>query len=81
MRKIVNVCGVNAMKGKSKKTGKEYDFVELHFTYQDGNVIGLKCANATVDRGIVGDRDIMVGEDLDMVFHTFNGRVYVDAVL
>lgn len=81
MRKIVNVCGVNAMKGISKKTGKDYDFVELHFTFQDSNVTGLKCANAIVDRSIVGNRDIMVGEDVDMVFHTHQNRVFVDAIL
>ena len=81
MRKTVNVCGVNHRKGTSAKTGKSYDFTELHFTYQDEYVTGLKCANAVADQSMVGNREIMVGEDLDMVFHTFNGKVFVDAIL
>ena len=81
MRKIVNVCGTHTFKGTSKKTGKPYDFVEIHFTFQDDNVTGLKCASATLDRGTIGQRDIIVGDDLDMVFHTFQNRVFVDAIL
>lgn len=81
MRRIVNVCGVNRRTGKSKATGKPYDFTELHFTYADDYVAGLKAANAIVNQSMIGQREIMVGEDLDLVFHVFQNKVIVDAVL
>ena len=81
MRKTVNVCGVNHVSGISKKTDKPYDFTEIHFTYQDDYVAGLKADHATVNQSMIGNRQILVGEDLDMVFHVYQNRVVVDAVL
>lgn len=81
MRKIVNVCGVNRRTGTSKTTGKPYDFTEIHFTYADDYVAGCKAANAIVNQNMIGKRDILVGEDLDMVFHVFQNRIVVDAIL
>lgn len=81
MRKVVNVCGVNHAKGVSKKTNNPYDFTEIHFTYQDDYVAGLKADNAIINQKMLGDREIMVGEDLDLVFHVYQNRVVVDAVL
>lgn len=80
MRKQVNIRGVAHRSGTSAKTGKPYAFTEVHFTYEDDYITGEKCANATVDQSAI-PYPLVVGDNVDMVFHFANGRCFIDAVL
>lgn len=82
MRKIVNVIGVGQRKaGLGKKTGKKYDFTEISISYEADGFVGHKCETVSFDAGVIGDRVIAPGDQLDLVFHQANFKTYVDAIL
>lgn len=80
MRKTVKIHGVLHRSGTSAKTGKAYDFTEVHFAYPDEYITGEKCANSVVDQTLL-PYPLAVGDNVDMVFHFANGRCFIDAVL
>lgn len=82
MRKTVQILGVGQRKsGNSKKSGKPYDFQEISIAYDSPGFAGLRCETITVDSNIIGERQFVSGEVVDMVFHQFNFKTYIDAIL
>lgn len=82
MRKYVEVMGVGKRKfGVGKKSGAKYDLVELSIAYDADGFNGRKCETVAVDTELLGDRNLMPGEVLDLVMHQANFKTYVDAVL
>lgn len=81
MRAKVKVIGVEYFEGKSKRTGKDYAFYQLYCLYPRKNVHGEACFSATVNEDMMTDILIYELPLLDMVFHEYNGKVYVDAIL
>lgn len=48
----IRIFGKNHRNGTSQKTGKPYDFWELHFSGPQRGVIGEAAINKTVDPGL-----------------------------
>lgn len=80
MRKHATIFGVVRCTGTSTKTNKPYDFTEIHFAYDDSNIIGQKCGCASIDTSAL-PYPVHPGDCVDMVFHYANGRCFIDAVL
>ena len=82
MRKNVTVIGIGQRKaGISKKGGKKYDFTEIAIGYETEGFSGMKCETIAFDTAIIADKNITVGDVLDLVFHQANFKTYVDAIL
>ena len=82
MRKTVQILGVGQRKsGSAKKTGKPYDFLEISIGYDSPGYSGLRCETICVDSNIIGDRQFVPGEVVDIVSHQFNFKTYIDAIL
>ena len=84
MRATITVCGVGQRKtGVSTKTNKPYDFQAVSFTYPDQYTTGEAAATALIngpDIDSIGGQ-IMIGMQYDVVYHTFGGKVIIDALL
>ncbi len=82
MRQNVTVYGVGERKkGVGKRTGKAYDFTEVSIGYVSPEFNGYKCETVAIDAAVIGDRSIVPGDVLDVVFHSANYKTYVDAIL
>lgn len=82
MRKTVQILGVGQHKfGIAKKSGKPYDFQELSFGYNSPDYSGMRCETIGVDSNVIGDHQFVPGDVVDIVFHQFNFKTYVDAIL
>lgn len=82
MRKNVQVIGIGARKaGVAKKTGKKYDFTEIAIGYESEGFSGMKCETIAFDTAMIAEKNIAVGDVLDLVFHQANFKTYVDAIL
>ena len=82
MRKTVQILGVGQRKsGNAKKTGKPYDFHEISIGYDSPGYSGLRCETIGIDSNLIGDRQLVPGEVIDIVCHQFNFRTFIDAIL
>lgn len=82
MRKDVTVLGIGQRKaGISKKSGKKYDFTDVAIGYDSDGFIGMKCETLAFDTEMFQEKNVSVGDVLDLVFHQFNSKTYVDAIL
>lgn len=82
MRKTVQILGVGDRKvGIAKKTGKPYDFQEISIGYDSPGFTGLRCDTVSVDPGLIGTRVLSPGDVIDIVFHLYNFKIYIDAIL
>lgn len=82
MRRYVEVMGVGKRKaGVGKKSGSKYDFTEISIAYDADGFTGRKCETVAFDAAVIGDRNIAVGEVLDVVMHQANFKTYVDCIL
>lgn len=71
---VYKVYGKQHCKGVSKKTGKDYDFYNLHLLVRDRNVDGLACCVKMVDPSVIPYDNIIVNQMYD--FSTdFNGNI------
>lgn len=79
-RCIVTVVGMaDRMTGTSKKTGKDYDMVEIAVTFRNqwGN---NSVACAYVDGPVMDQMSVRVGNKYDAVVNQYNGKTYVDLI-
>ena len=82
MRHTVQILGVGQRKaGNAKKTGKPYDFQEISIGYDSPGFSGMRCETIAIDSGLIGDRQLVPGEVVDIVSHQFNFKTYIDAIL
>lgn len=82
MRKNVTVIGMGQRKaGVAKKTGKKYDFTEVAIGYEVDGFSGMKCETIAFDTDMIAEKNVAVGDVLDLVFHQANFKTYVDAIL
>lgn len=82
MRKDVTVLGIGQRKsGISKKGGKKYDFTEVAIGYEVDGFAGMKCETIAFDTPMIAEKNVAVGDVLDLVFHQANFKTYVDAIL
>lgn len=56
----IQVVGKAHRSGTSKKSGKDYDFTEVHFLTQDRFVEGQACRTLVVDPSIIDPSKILV---------------------
>lgn len=82
MRKEITIVGVGETKtGKSEKTGREYCFTPISFTYEDVYTNGVAAQTVNVDSSALGDYVPGIGDVVEAVMHTKNFRIYIDAIL
>ena len=84
MRKYITIVGVGRrMAGVGKKSGQNYDFTPLSFTFDDPRFTGVRCATVNVNQDAMGEFKPGVGELVEAVMHEdfSSGRLYVDAIL
>lgn len=82
MRHTVQILGVGQRKsGNAKKTGKPYDFQEISIGYDSPGFSGMRCETIAIDSGLIGERQFVAGEVVDIVSHQFNFKTYIDAIL
>lgn len=82
MKKEVTVVGVGARRtGKSKESGRSYDFVPVAITYEDPQMNGVKAETVNVQGAIFDERPIYTGELLTVFMHTQNFRTVIDGIL
>lgn len=71
---IYKVYGKQHCKGVSRKTGKDYDFINFHLLVKDRNVDGLACCVKMVDPSVVDYNSILVNQNYEFTTD-FNGNV------
>lgn len=82
MRKTVQILGIGQRKsGNAKKTGKPYDFLEISIGYDSSGFSGLRCETICISSILIGDRQFVPGEYVDIVSHQYNFKTYIDAIL
>lgn len=83
MRANMTIVGFGQRRqGVSTKTQKPYDFQSVSVLYEDAYTTGHKAATVNISGPDIDAKGgIKVGETLDVVFHTYNNAVVVDAVL
>lgn len=84
MRKFINVVGVGLRKTGVAKNGRNYDFVPVSFTYEDDykQTDGLLAETVNVSGPMFESAaPIQPGDTLDVVMHTANYRIFIDAIL
>lgn len=83
MRAYMKVVGLgNRMTGNSKKTGKPYDFQAVSVLYDDQYTTGQKASTVNISgKDVDSVGGLCIGQEYDVVFHTYNNQVVVDALL
>lgn len=71
---VFKIYGKQHLKGVSRKSGNNYDFINLHLLTIDPNVDGQCCKIVSVDPRCVDYDKIIVGQHYDFVTD-FDGRV------
>lgn len=71
---VVKVYGKQHCQGVSKKSGKNYDFYNLHLLVKDRNVDGLACCVKMVDPSVISFDNILVNQQYDLQTD-FNGNI------
>lgn len=64
----IKVIGMAHLKGVSKRTGNNYDFVQLHFIGPARNVEGMAAQTVSVNPDIADDAEVAVGKSYDLDF-------------
>lgn len=70
------------MQGVSAKNNKPYDFQRIVFAFDDPFLEGINAFSANVagvDIDALGTSEI--GTIVDLVYHSYNGVYYVDAII
>ena len=83
MRATIRVCGLGQRRsGVSSKTNKPFDFQSVSFTYDDAYTTGEAAATALVNGPDIDSLGgLKIGQEYDAVYHTYNGKVIIDALL
>lgn len=83
MRVYMKVVGLGSRKtGVSSKTNKPYDFQPVSVVYDDAYTTGQKAATVNMSGPDIDAKGgLNIGQELDVVFHTYNNSVVIDAVL
>lgn len=64
----VKIIGKVHREGVAKKTGRPYDFIELHFTGPARGVIGEAAITKTIDSTIFNFNDLIVPGEYDVEY-------------
>ena len=70
----IKVIGKAHLEGKSKRTGREYNFNQVHYTGPDRGVEGVASLTLSLDPSLIPYADIKLNADYDV---EFNNRGYV----
>ena len=70
----IKVIGKAHLEGKSKRTGNDYNFNQVHYTGPDKGVEGIAALTLFLDPGIIPYADIKLNAEYDV---EFNNRGYV----
>lgn len=83
MRANMTIVGFGQRrKGVSSKTNKPYDFQSVSVLYDDQYTVGQKAATVNMSGPDIDAKGgLNIGQELDVVFHTYNNSVVIDAVL
>ena len=82
MRTPAEIVGLGNRRAGVSKAGKAYDFQSVSFVYSDGYTTGVAAATALIngpELDAVGG--LSIGDVADMVYHTYNGKLIVDAIV
>ena len=79
MKKQITIIGIQHKSGTSKSTQKPYDFYLLHATYADPDTEGLATLSVVVPDCEVPT--LVVGENVTLFSHFYQGKECVDAIL
>lgn len=83
-RTTIKVTGVQERRsGISDKTKKPYDFQSVSFVYDEPHTAGQAAATALIngpDIDAIGGQ-IVIGQEYDVVYHTYGGKVLVDCLI
>lgn len=64
----IKVIGKAHLEGKSKRTGKEYNFNQVHYTGPDRGVDGLAALTLTLDSSLIPYADIKLNAEYEVDF-------------
>lgn len=82
MIRNVQILGIGQHKsGIAKKTRKPYDFVEISIGYDSPGFTGLRCETICISSTLIGDRQFVPGDFVDIVSHQYNFKTYIDAII
>lgn len=83
MRAKMKIVGLGERKsGISKKNNKPYDFISVSVVYPDKFVEGFKADTCNVDYGMVDAvGGLVLNEERDVFFHTYNNALVIDGIL
>lgn len=70
----IKVIGKAHLKGTSKKTGKDYDFIQVHYNGRARDVDGLAALTLSLDPREYPFADVVVGGDYNV---EFDNRGYI----
>ena len=79
MKKQIKIVGISHRTGKSRNTGNEFDFYQLHGTYEDEVTEGQAVVSLTLPDSEVAN--CVIGETVTCFTHFYNGREVLDAIL
>lgn len=79
MKKQITIVGISHRTGKSRNTGNEFDFYQLHGIYKDEVTDGqATCCMTLPDHELA---NCVVGETVTIFTHYYNGKEVLDAIL
>lgn len=81
MRANVKVVGIGKRRTGVSGTGKNYDFVPVSLVFSDPGTKGFRAETVNMEYHDFDDYGVSPDQELDMVFHFVQGRMFVDAVL
>ncbi len=64
----IKVIGKAHLEGKSKRTGNEYNFNQVHYTGSDRGVEGLAALTLTLDPSLIPYADIKLNAEYEVDF-------------
>lgn len=63
---IVQIVGKSHRSGTSKKTGRDYDFTEIHFLCPSRNVEGQSCRTAIIGSEVCRTDSILINQHYEL---------------
>lgn len=83
MRVKMKIVGLGERKsGVSQKNNKPYDFIPVSFVFPDKYTEGVKAATSNVSYDMVDAvGGLMVNEEHEMFYHTYNNSIVIDGIL
>ena len=83
MRTNIKIVGLGKrMKGKSSKTGNDYDFQSVSFVYPDKFTTGVKAATCNMQgEGIDAIGGLTVNEEREAFVETYNNVTRIVGIL